>query len=446
MTTNSSNYILESSREYSLYVCENRAIPKAADGLKDAQRKAAWIIRNKGDKIKTVSLGGEMISSNLYLHGDASAAGTISLMAGEYVNNIPFFQGIGTFGTRTNPTGYSAPRYTYVKRSSVTQNLLYPDLDIVPLKENYDGSTVEPVHFLPLIPTVLLNGVSGIAVGWSTEILRRSFTDLVDATLNVLKGKKLTRIKPYYEKYNIDVKHLEDNSWEFTGKVVKVDSSTAKVIELPPDLSLTKFKERLNGLEDDGKINTYTDSSTKVIDITIKFARGSIADWTEDKLIDFLKLRQKKTERIVVIDFNNQSIRQYETAEQLIVAFTEWRLGWYKTRYEKLINEAKYDLAFWQGIKDCFEAKLPESLQKVKNKSELLELIQGITTGLDKNQTDRIASLPSYRWAADAYSDVKEKIKELKNSIKEYEGYLKDPNELKRIYSEELEALKKLRF
>ena len=121
-----SNYILDTSREYSVYVCENRAIPKVADGLKDGPRKALWLMRNKSEKIKTVSMSGEMISSGLYLHGDASASGAISMLAAPYCNNIPLIEGIGAFGTRVAPVeGIGAPRYTYVKKNKAADMLLY---------------------------------------------------------------------------------------------------------------------------------------------------------------------------------------------------------------------------------------------------------------------------------------------------------------------------------
>lgn len=449
MTQNSSDYILETSRDYSIYVCESRAIPKVADGLKDAQRKALWLVRNRADKTKTVSLAGEMISSGLYLHGDASAAGAISMLAAPYVNNVPLLEGIGAFGTRVAPVdGIGAPRYTYVKRGKAAQDLMFPDMDIVPVKENYDGSTVEPQHFLPLIPTVLLNGVSGIAVGWSTEILPRSFKSLVDATLNVLDGKKIKRISPSYELYNIDVKHLEDNSWEFTGKVSVIDSSTVKVTELPPDLTLEKFKERLNTYEDENKINTYTDRSTKTIDITIKMARGACKDWNENRAIDYFKLRQKKSERIVVIDWNGQSIRQYENAETLIEDFVQWRLGWYKTRYEYRLEKDEYELGFWRGVKACFDDKLPARLSTIKDRSALNADIANVTAklSLDLARIDRITNLQAYRWVKDAYLDVLAKIKELEASIKENKRIIKDPLARQGLYKEELEALKKAKF
>lgn len=446
---NSSKYILDTSREYSIYVCESRAIPKVTDGLKDAQRKALWLIKGKGEKIKTVSLAGEMISSGLYLHGDASAAGAISMLAAPYVNNVPLLDGIGSFGTRVAPVdGIGAPRYTYVKRGKAAQDLMFPDMEIVPVKENYDGSTIEPQHFLPLIPTVLLNGVSGIAVGWSTEILPRSFKSLVQATLDVLDGKKLKRIPPSYELYNVGVNHLEDNSWEFTGKLEITDTSTIKITELPPELTLEKFKERLNTYEDENKISTYTDRSTDTIDITIKMARGACKGWNIPRAIEYFKLKQKKSERIVVIDWNNTSIRQYASAEQLIEDFVEWRLKWYEVRYQNKVDKDSYELGFWEGVKLCFDDKLPARLGNIPDRATLDNDVQTVTAKLklDDKRIDRIVNLPAHRWTKDAYKQVLEKIKELKANIKEYNRILKDPQARKDLYRGEVEALKKAKF
>lgn len=450
MTQNSSsNYILDTSREYSIYVCESRAIPKVADGLKDAQRKALWLVKGKSEKIKTVSLAGEMISSGLYLHGDASAAGSISMLAAPYVNNVPLLDGIGSFGTRVAPVdGIGAPRYTYVKRGKAAMELMFPDMDIVPTKENYDGSTIEPQHFLPLIPTVLLNGVSGIAVGWSTEILPRSFKSLTQATLDVLDGKKLKRIPPAYELYNVGVQHLEENSWEFTGKAEVLDTSTVKITELPPELTLEKFKERLNTFEDDGKISTYTDRSTDTIDITVKMARGAVKGWDQAKIIDYFKLRQKKSERIVVIDWNGKAIRQYENAEKVVEDFVAWRLNWYATRYQNKVDKDSYELGFWEGVKLCFDDKLPARLGTIKSRVELDQDVNKVTIKLklDDKRIDRIVNLPAHRWTKDAYQQVLDKIKELKANIKEYNRILKDPQVRKDLYREEVEALKKVKF
>ena len=444
-----SQYIKDISKDYSIYVCENRAVPRVTDGLKDAQRKALWLLRNKADKIKTVSLAGEMISSNLYLHGDASAAGAISMLAAPFCNNIPLLHGIGSFGTRVAPVeGIGAPRYTYVKRGKAAQELVFPDLDIVPQRENYDGSTMEPETFLPIIPTVLLNGVSGIAVGWSTDILPRKLSDIIDATIASLDGKKVKPLVPTYSYLDCGVEHIEANSWRFTGKCKITDSSTIVVTELPPDLTLEKFKDKLNTMEEEGKINTYIDRSTENIEVTVKFTRGSIKNWTEAQAIEFLKLSQKKSERIVVIGWNGHSIVQYPNAEDVVKDFVDWRLGWYVKRYENMLFVDFDELKFWKAVKACFDGKLPAKLPKKKNKAEVELEVESLTKGLDisAQQVNKIVSLPSYKWAIDEYENVKNKIETLEANIKDYEAILSSDALIKGIYKEELQALKKEKF
>lgn len=443
-----SEYFLDTSKEYSLYVCESRSIPRASDGLKDGQRKALWLMRNRADKIKTISLSGELISSNLYLHGDASASETISALAAPYRNNIPFLEGEGTFGTKVAPTSWAAPRYTYVRRANAGNKLVYPDLDIVPLRENYDGSTWEPETFLPIVPIVLLNSVSGIAVGWSTEILPRTLKDLIAATLTAIDGKKVRRMTPTYDYLDQDVKHVEGNTWEFTGKFNRIDSSTIQITELPVDLTSEKFIQRLIKLEEEGTIQDFEDASTENIDIQIKFKRGAVRSYSDEKIINLLKLRTKKSERIVVIDWAGDAIRQYENAEALVVDFVKWRLGWYVTRYQKLLADTEYDLRYWLGVKACFDADLPSKLVKMTDKKSVETEVTSITKsiGLDEKQIDKIVSLPTYRWAKDALQQCKNRIAELKKDKKTYSDLLKSDNGIRDIFRQEVEDLRKEKF
>jgi DNA gyrase/topoisomerase IV subunit A len=446
-TQNTTDYIKTTSRDYSIYVCQTRGIPSVCDGLKDAQRKALFVIKPKGDKIKTISLAGEMISQNVYLHGDASAAETLSLMAAPYCNNVPLLQGIGAFGTKVGPTDWGAARYTYLKRNAQTDALVFTDYDIVPLKENYDGSVFEPKNYLPLVPMVLLNGISGIAVGWSTDILPRTLDDIIDATIAALDGKKIKTLVPRYDYLNCGVRNIAGNSWEFTGRC-RIDGSTVWIEELPPDLSLEKFKARLNTMEEEDKIQTYIDRSTKEIRIEIRFKRGTINAWTEDTAIDYFKLRSKATERIVVLDWNGNSVRQFESAEQVVTEYVEWRLGWYKTRYEKMVDDLTYQLNWNMAIRACIGAKLPSFLPQAKDKLEIVAKIRQIvdTTKitLDDDQIDRIAGLPSYRWAQDTLAEVQAKIAELSTNIADHQATLADPVKQREIYKREVLALKKL--
>jgi len=444
----SSEHIDASSKEYSLYVCEQRAIPKASDGLKSAQRKALFLMMTKAGEIKTVSLSGETISRGLYVHGDTSMSDTVSLLAAPYSNNLPWLEGIGTFGTKVNPRAFAAPRYTYVKRSKASEEILYADRDIVPMQENYDGSTSEPTHFLPIIPTVLLNGVSGIAVGWSTEILPRALDDLIRATAAAIDGKRFKYLTPKYEFLDIDVEKLEDNSWEFRGKVTIQDAQTVIVNELPPDLSLEKFKDRLIALEDDSQIQTYTDHSSDKICIEVKFKRGMLKDKDDKWVVKTLKLTSRKKERIVVVDWDNKSIRQFDSAEQLIKEFVEVRFGFYIKRFDKFLKDDSYELKYWKALKLCFDDGLPTRILKAKDKAAVCADIKSITkaAGPDETQIDRIAGTSSYNWAKDRYAVVQARIKELEANIEKYKKLLANPDDIRDIFKAEVLSLGKQKF
>ena len=460
-----SEYIDTSSKEYAIYTAQNRAIPSTCDGLKDGQRKMLWLMRNKSEKVKTISLAGSAIQEGLFLHGDVSASDTISRLAAPYLNNIPMLEGLGAFGTRVAPDGWGAPRYTYVKKSKAAESLLYTDLDIVPLKPNYDGSVMEPANFLPLIPLTLLNGMSGIAVGWSTEILPHSLKDIVSATLAVIDGKPVPKLIPQFDYLQTTVKSLGDNAYEFVGKIMIEGDNLVRVTELPPDMSLEKFKARLNQMEDDDQIHSYTDRSTKLINIEIRFKRGvisgkpasteivngkkvktpAVAAWTEADAIAFFKLKSKTTQRIVVLDFNNTSIKQYDHAEDLVKAFVEWRLTYYALRYTKLRDDLLRELNFACGIQACLKGGLPKWLPSADNKAAVDVKVRDLThkIALTHDQIERIVSLPTYRWAKDAMEKVEGEIHALSEQIVEYQAILGDPVKIRHIYRKEVAQLLK---
>jgi DNA gyrase/topoisomerase IV subunit A len=440
LDVSSSDFVDQASREYAIYTAQHRAIPSSCDGFKDGQRKAMWLMRNKRDKIKTVSLSGELISSNLYNHGDASASETISRLAAPYMNNVPLLDGVGAFGTRVAPDSWGAPRYTYVKKGSAAERLLYTDLDIVPLKPNYDSSNMEPVHFLPLIPLALLNGVSGIAVGWSTEILPHSLDSIVQATVAAIEGKTIPRLMPSFANMDVGVVATGDNSYEFVGKVTITGDTTAVVTELPPDLSLERFRARLNQMEEDDQIHSYVDRSTKNILVEIRFKRGVLANFTDLTLAAHLKLKSKTTQRIVVLDFDSAGIRQYEHAEELVSNFVVWRLSWYQKRIERQIAVLVKDLNFALAVKACVDAALPKFLPTASNKGEVESKIRSIVEGIDVDeaQFDRLVSFPSYRWAKDSVSKVEKEIVELGEKIVSLEILLTNPKKIKDIYKKEV--------
>lgn len=441
----SSEFIARISREYGIYTLEGRAIPSMTDGLKTSQRIALWLIRTKDSEVKTISLAGEMISSKLYVHGDASAAETISYLAAPYLNNHTMIQGEGQFGSRAAPSdGIGAPRYTEVKRSDFARKHLYVDTDILPMVENYDGSVLMPGTFLPLLPLVLLNGVKGIGTGWATLILPRRLSDLQKAVQEVLEhGKVRTKLMPHYERYDVDViqDHANPSRYIIRGKLKIKNTSTVQVTELPPDLTLEKFRDHLIQLEDEGKIKDFTDSTTDRIDIDIKMSRMALEKHTEDSLIELFKLRSYKTENLIVLDPSGTSVKRYATAEKLIEDFVQWRLGWFRRRYEVKHEQEQAEALFWRTFVACF----PDVAKKVsgyKNREALRVAIRGAATdaGVDTTDeiVDKIAGLPVYGWTKEGRSEAEAKLKQCEADAQEYARIAADENRQKSIYQEEV--------
>lgn len=445
LKSESSTYLESISHEYAMYVLSNRAIPSMTDGLKLSQRIALYLIQNKASEVKTISLAGEMISSKLYVHGDKSAADTISFLAAPYLNNIPLIQGEGQFGTRVAPVdGIGAPRYTDVKRSKFAEQHLYLDLDILPMVENYDGSKHMPATFLPLLPLVLLNGVKGIATGWSTLILPRRLSDLKKAVQEVLKhGKVKTKLLPHFEKFDVGIfqDHRNKNRYTVRGKLNIKNTSTVEITELPPDLSLDSFKEHLIKLEEEGRIKDFTDNTTDRINIEVKMSRSALANQTEDSLIELFKIRSYYTENIVVLAPDGSGVRRYDDVNDLVVDFVNWRLGWYLTRYEHKLRQEEEKCLFWRTFVACF----PDVSKKIagfQSKNHLMKAVWGAAQKqkIETRQdiVDRIVSLPVYRWTEEGRDEAIKALKESEGLMKEYRAIIASEDDRTKIYMEEV--------
>ncbi len=447
-----SEYINDTSRDYALYVAENRGIPFVWDGLKDGQRKALYILQKRQGEIKTISLAGEMISKNIYVHGDAAAAEAIGKMAAPYQNNVPLIKGIGNFGTKTVPNDIAAPRYTYVKRSNVTDNVVYPDADIVPMVENYDGSAESPAHYLPIIPTVLLNGISGMAPGFSTDILPRKVEDVIQAVSDILDFQMPNTLTPGFSYAGGKVlPRAGANQWALYGDVDIIDKSTVVVRELPPGLAHDKFIEKLDKLEDEKVIRDYHDETKDMINITIRYPRNALEMKTEDDVMAQLGLIKNVTERIVVVDWDGKTIQPYNTPEELVIRFVQERYKYYIKRYEKLLADTQFEKKFWELLRECYDKDLPASLSAMKNKAQLVEVITALATSMGsqatEEQIDRIASLPSYRWTKDEYDKIVTKINDLSALEAEYTDMLADPDtKIWAVYKQDVAKLKTMKF
>ena len=292
---------------YAKYVVENRAIPSVIDGFKPTQRKVAYVAnkvwKTGSEKpLKVFQLAGTVAANAYYHHGNASLEGAIIGMAQDFKSSMPIFQGIGQFGSLRSPEA-GAARYVGVKFND-NFRLLYKDFELTNPRYE-EGEEIEPNFFLPIIPTVLLNGGSGIAVGFATNILNRNPLDLIDACIDVLDGNAVRELKPWIKGFRGTFDRSPDNpkGWVIKGVYDVKNLSTVEITEIPPSFTYEKYESILDSLVEKGVLHSYDDHSSGNVNYVLKFPRQTLADiQSRKKLDDILRMQEKEGENYTTLD------------------------------------------------------------------------------------------------------------------------------------------------
>ncbi len=232
-----------------------RSIPSVMDGLKTSQRKVlfACFKRNLRQDIKVAQLSGYVSEHAAYHHGEQSLASTIVGLAQDYVgsNNLNLLVPSGQFGTRLQGgKDHASPRYIFTRLAPACR-AMFPEADDALLDYlDDDGQGIEPEHYLPVIPFVLVNGADGIGTGWSTFIPNFDPRDLIANIRRALAGEPLVPMRPWYRGFRgtIEVDPDADSKYVVTGAHELRDDGTLLVTELPVRTWTGDYKEFLESL------------------------------------------------------------------------------------------------------------------------------------------------------------------------------------------------------
>ena len=180
---------------YSMYVILDRALPSLLDGLKPVQRRIIYAMSELGLKYnskykKSARTVGDVLGK-FHPHGDSACYEAMVMMAQSFNYNAPLIDGQGNWGTQDDPKSFAAMRYTESKLTKYS-DLLLQDLKngTVEWIDNFDGSLKEPKFLSSLIPNILVNGSSGIAVGMSTDIPPHNLGEVILAVQHLIKKPK----------------------------------------------------------------------------------------------------------------------------------------------------------------------------------------------------------------------------------------------------------------
>jgi topoisomerase-4 subunit A len=186
-------YAEESYLNYAMYVILDRALPNIGDGLKPVQRRILYAMSelglNSGAKYKKSARTVGDVIGKFHPHGDSAAYEAMVLMAQNFSFRYPLVDGQGNWGSQDDPKSFAAMRYTESKLTKFA-SLLLEELKFgtVDWQPNFDGSLLEPIIFPAKVPSILLNGTSGIAVGMATDIPSHNLNEVIDATVHMLEN------------------------------------------------------------------------------------------------------------------------------------------------------------------------------------------------------------------------------------------------------------------
>jgi topoisomerase-4 subunit A len=182
---------------YSMYVIMDRALPFIGDGLKPVQRRIIYAMSELGlshlAKYKKSARTVGDVLGKFHPHGDSACYEAMVLMAQPFSYRYPLVDGQGNWGAPDDPKSFAAMRYTEAKLSRFSEVLLNElgqgTVDWVP---NFDGTMEEPRTLPARLPHILLNGVTGIAVGMATDIPPHNAREVAQATAYLLDNPKAT--------------------------------------------------------------------------------------------------------------------------------------------------------------------------------------------------------------------------------------------------------------
>jgi DNA gyrase subunit A len=182
--------------DYAMSVIVSRALPDVRDGLKPVQRRILYAMQDMGlthssAHKKSARIVGEVLGK-YHPHGDASVYDTMVRLAQEFSMRYPLIDGQGNFGSVDNDPP-AAMRYTEARLAAIAEQMLLDiDKDTVDFVGNFDDSLREPSVLPALLPNLLVNGSSGIAVGMATNIPPHNLNEVCDAITHLVDNPEAT--------------------------------------------------------------------------------------------------------------------------------------------------------------------------------------------------------------------------------------------------------------
>ncbi|XP_042515857.1 DNA topoisomerase 2-like isoform X3 [Macadamia integrifolia] len=337
-----------------------RSIPSMVDGLKPGQRKILFCSfkRNFVKEAKIAQFSGYVSEHSAYHHGEASLQSTIIGMAQDHVgsNNINLMKPNGQFGTRhQGGKDHASARYIFTCLSPITRFLFPREDDILLDYLNEDGQSIEPTWYMPVVPTVLINGSEGIGTGWSSYIPNYNPRDIIANIRHLLNGEPMEPMDPWYKGFKGSIEKTATKetgvSYTVSGIIEEINNTTIRITELPIRRWTQEYKEFLESImTGNDKIKDpfikdfkeHNDDTT--VDFEIILSEKNLMAAKQEGLLKKFKLTTTiSTSNMHLFDAKGV-IKKYDTPEQILEEFFHLRLKIYEKRKKVMLENIEMEL------------------------------------------------------------------------------------------------------
>ncbi len=274
--------------DYASYVILERAVPAIEDGLKPVQRRILHSMKEMDDGRfnKVANIIGQTMQ--YHPHGDAAI--------GDALVNIGqkdlLIECQGNWGDIRTGDSAAAPRYIEARLSKFALEVAFNGQTTY-WQSSYDGRKKEPITLPMKFPLLLAQGVEGIAVGLATKILPHNFIELIEASIDYLKGRKFDLVPDFPTGGSIDVSNynqgMKGGKIRCRAKIEELDKKTLIIKDIPYGITTTSLIDSIIKANDNNKIKIkkVIDNTAKDVEIEIQLAPGVSPDITIDALYAF---------------------------------------------------------------------------------------------------------------------------------------------------------------
>jgi len=452
--------------DYAMSVIVSRALPDVRDGLKPVQRRVLYtmyelgLLHNRPYK-KCARIVGETLGK-YHPHGDAAVYDTLVRLAQDFTMRYPLVDGQGNFGS-VDGDSPAAMRYTEARLSAIAEEMLQDiEKNTVDFRPNFDETLKEPEVLPTILPNLLVNGSSGIAVGMATNIPPHNLNEIVDGLIALLKNpdlpvEKLMRyIKgPDFPTGGIIVGLSGIKEAYTTGKgriIVRAKASIENykgrsrivITEIPYQVNKASLIEKIAELVQERKIEDISDirdeSDKDGMRIVIELRRDAQPEVVLNNLYKHTNLQT--TFGVIMLALVN-GVPKILNLKEMMNEFINFRLNVIVRRTKFELDDAEKRAHILEGLKIALDNidEIVELIKKSKDpETAKVNLMKKFK--LSEIQAKAILDMRLQRLTGLERSKVESEYKEMIKLIEKLKSILRSKELQKELIHEELLKLK----